>query len=88
MARVEYDPEADAAFVHLIEGAVIDHTEPDDDGLVRGVTSDGRIAWYELWSVRTIGFAHYRRLSEAVKDELRVLAQTDGLPHPPVRGQG
>jgi uncharacterized protein YuzE len=88
MTRVEYDPQADAAMVYLIEGALVDHWDADDDGLVVGRTHDGRVAQCELWSIKAVGFVHYKRLPLDVKDQLHRLAETDPLPLLPPLAQG
>lgn len=57
--------------VYLIEGVLVDRWVHDDDGLVFGLTSDGRVAQCELWSITPVGFDHYRNLLAEAKDELR-----------------
>ena len=86
--RVTYDPRADAAMVYLIDDAPVDHWDVDEDGLVVGVTRDGRVAQCELWSIRSVGFDDYGRLPPEAKDELRRLTQTDEMPPLPADDQG
>jgi uncharacterized protein YuzE len=73
--RVVYDPQADAAMVHVLDGVPVDHWDVAEDGLVLGLTSDGRLAQCELWSVRSAGFEDYNALPVEARHELRRLTQ-------------
>jgi hypothetical protein len=62
MARVVYEPQADAAMVYLIDEVPVDHWDVAEDGLVLGFASDGRLAQCELWSITHTGFEDHRDL--------------------------
>jgi uncharacterized protein YuzE len=62
LVRVVYDPQADAAMVYVLDGVAVDHWDVAEDGLVLGLTSDGRLAQCELWSVSSAGFEDYKAL--------------------------
>lgn len=76
MVRVVYDPQADAAMVYVRDGALVDHWDVAEDGLVLGFTADGRLAQCELWSISSAGFEAYKALPTEAKDELRHLTGT------------
>jgi uncharacterized protein YuzE len=49
--KVTYDPEADAAYVHLLVDVQSHRTEEDDDGLITDIADDGRIIGFEVLNV-------------------------------------
>ena len=52
--KFEYDPEADAAYVQIVEGEVADTREIADD-LYLDVDAEGRVLGIEILSVRARG---------------------------------